>query len=841
MTGSVVGLCLAVSLAAAGASTAVEPWTDPALPVKDGLELWLDASRMPAAAAAFSGTAPRPAAPLDAWHIDAWHDGSGHARHAAQTAWTSRPIYSRDPGQVHAAPALVRFDGTNDFLSLEVPGLVFDDVTIIIAAAPRSNPGGHRGLLAFSEPGKNDHSSGLNIDLGDRATDALERINVEGKGFPGAADLLAGTHNLGTLHVFTVTSSSREGSTRLRVDGKAEGNRPRAGGTLGAGRVTIGARSYNITGAPEGPTGFLSADIAEILVFSRVLAESEISSLERYLESKHAGGTVAGGAPEAEILRFLVPGFLVKELPVSLTNVNDLLYLPDGRLLLLTYDGRVLVLEDTDRDGLEESVQPFWAGAAFQSPIAMLWSGESLYVTSHGKVSSLRDTNGDGRLDREEIVLEGWVPPDVYTGLGVDALGAAMDRLGNLYVALGCADFTNPYLLRDGKARYDIRSERGTILKLSSLTREREIVSTGLRFPVSLAFNRRGDLFATDQEGETWCPGGNVLDELNHIVPGRYYGFPPRHEKHLPDVHDEPPVVAFGPQHQSTCGLLFNEEREGFLAFGPPFWEGDAFVAGFSRGKLWRVPLARTPAGYVGRSTLVASASRLLLDMAISPAGDMVIACHGGAPDWGTGPSGEGKLFKAAYSGLAAPQPVVAWAAGPLEARVAFDRPLADVPLEEAAGQGILFGENVRAGDRFEVHRPGYAAVEAQLASPTGVLAVRAVSLSEDRRTLRLLTDPHPLRARYALVLGGIRGPGDSTPGESADIDYDLGGVEAAWTAGEGAREGAGDVEDGARSWSGWLPHLDLAAARVLARGSAEIELLEGLLRRRGTLTLRSR
>src|SRR5205085_2056664 len=84
------------------------------------------------------------------------------------------------------------------------------------------------------------------------------------------------------------------------------------------------------------------------------------------------------------------------------------------------------------------------------------------------------------------------------------------------------------------------------------------------------------------------------FDELLHIRKGRHYGFPPRHPKHLPTVIDEPSVFDYGPQHQSTCGLCFNEPvKPGGPTFGPAAWAGDAFLTGYSRGKLYRTQLVR--------------------------------------------------------------------------------------------------------------------------------------------------------------------------------------------------------------------------------------------------------
>src|SRR5207344_3316606 len=115
------------------------------------------------------------------------------------------------------------------------------------------------------------------------------------------------------------------------------------------------------------------------------------------------------------------------------------------------------------------------------------------------------------------------------------------------------------------------------------------------RFPVGLRFSGAGDLFCTDQEGATWLANGNPLDELLHIEKGKHYGFPPRHPKHLPDVIDEPSVYDWGPQHQSICGINFNEPVvANGPTFGPKNWAGDLFAVGYSRGKLYRTKLVKT-------------------------------------------------------------------------------------------------------------------------------------------------------------------------------------------------------------------------------------------------------
>ena len=61
---------------------------------------------------------------------------------------------------------------------------------------PRSNAGNFRGLFALNETGKNDYTTGFNLDMTGEASAALDHVNVEGKGFGGAVNLCRASHPL---------------------------------------------------------------------------------------------------------------------------------------------------------------------------------------------------------------------------------------------------------------------------------------------------------------------------------------------------------------------------------------------------------------------------------------------------------------------------------------------------------------------------------------------------------------------------------------------------------------------------------------------------------------------
>ncbi|MBN8247788.1 MAG: ThuA domain-containing protein, partial [Verrucomicrobia bacterium] len=221
---------------------------------------------------------------------------------------------------------------------------------------------------------------------------------------------------------------------------------------------------------------------------------------------------------------------------------------------------------------------------------------------------------------------------------------------------------------------------------------------------------------------------------------------------------------------------------------------------------VWRVQLEKTPLGYVGKSFPIARLSMLTLDVAISPRGEMYVACHSGLPDWGTGPQGEGRLFRIVRTNATAAQPVLAWPSAPSEVRMHFDRKLPEAavaslisPGATPAGITIEFGNYVSAGDEGATLKPPYAVVEQQDATPRGRLAVHSARLEDDGTTLVLTTDPHSMAVRHVLKLPMRIADSAASPGDRMEIEYDFHGVAVTYRPHRRQPERT--------PWKGFLPY----------------------------------
>jgi putative heme-binding domain-containing protein len=811
-------------------------WADSALRVRNGLVLWLDATAQNGARKVHGEAPLTTDAP-----VSLWRDASGANRDLVQRQAEDQPRF-----QVIGDRALVSFDGKGAHFSLAELGQQFDHLTVFIVAAPYSNEGSFRGLFSMRAAGGNDFQTGLNIDQGPFSSSRFETVNVEGAGFGGVQNLLNTPGDFFRLRRLCLMSAVGEQGVALWVDGEPNGKRSRGASKIGMDQVLVGARIYGGTDAPQ---GFFAGAIAEIIVYDRVLSDAEQAAVDRYLSGKYEGLEAVpvprGFAPSIErvanppAVQMHVPGFVVRELPLELPNINNVQYRADGKLVALAYNGNVYLLTDTDGDGVEDRAQLFWENKGdIRSPIGMDLTppgysrGQGLFVATKSNCVLIADTDGDDRAEEPIVIATGW-PESIHQ---VDALGVAVDpRDQSIYFGLGTTNFADAYVKTpDGTATYSLTGEKGTIMRVAPDFNSRKIVATGIRFPVALRFNSRGDLFCTDQEGATWLPNGNPFDELLHIEKGRHYGFPPRHPRHLPNVIDEPSVFDYRPQHQSTCGLNFNEPAIDGTTFGPDWWRGDAFVTGYSRGKLYRTKLVRTAGGYVAQNQLIGTMRMMPPDACVAPDHSLVVAAHSGGPDWGSGPGGMGKLYKVHHADRQAPAPSAVWAQTPQEVHIAFDQPLDQSALKDLASRIAIQGsEFADAAERFESFRPGYAVVDRQQRAARTPIAVYNVQLTADRRTLILSTAPHSAAMTYVIALPSLV-RAEAEPSEIAqlpdvDVQYDLCGVEATW-----------EFAGGSVAWQGWLPHVDTDVARAFTQRSAAHDEFRQQAAGKGTLTLRT-
>ncbi|HEX6961579.1 MAG TPA: LamG-like jellyroll fold domain-containing protein, partial [Lacipirellula sp.] len=349
-----VGLAWLLSWTPVGTVRAVEPWADAALKVREGLEIWLDASVQQAARAAIG------AEPLE---IDA---PTGVAYDAARKYGFTHVAVSKSPTfHTQDDVAYFRFRGIDQHLEADLrsgeegPGLEFDEISVFVVAAPFHNDGGFQGMLALHTLGEADYRTGLNIDLGPSSTPRFSAVNVEGAGSSGGKNLRTGRGDFSKFHRLCVTSRVGKGGVVLYVNGKREGQRERAAGTLKADRMILGGR---YTGDDRGVRCFFAGDIAEVLVYDRVLSDDQRKQVDAYLAAKYdsvdrlplpaelAGSRWLVAVQSPPPVQMHVPGFTVRELPVELPNINNVLYREDGVLVALAYDGNIYLLRDTDGD-----------------------------------------------------------------------------------------------------------------------------------------------------------------------------------------------------------------------------------------------------------------------------------------------------------------------------------------------------------------------------------------------------------------------------------------------------------------------------------------------------------
>jgi len=234
------------------------------------------------------------------------------------------------------------------------------------------------------------------------------------------------------------------------------------------------------------------------------------------------------------------PGFQGNRLPIDRSIMpTSMAWLNDGRLAFTSLKGQVWIAEDTDKDGLPDKTSLFEEGLA--APFGILTDGDTLIVAHKPEVLRLRDSNGDGRADERQVIASGWGYNDNYHDW---TSGLIRDDEGNLYLGLG-----SDYSQKQRPVNQD--RWRGGVIKIDPSG----IISPlgmSMRYPMSLAIDNNGNLFATDNQGVQ-----NTFNEINHIQAGKHYGVPSAHQPADGLQNELPALMVPHPWTRSVNSILF--------------------------------------------------------------------------------------------------------------------------------------------------------------------------------------------------------------------------------------------------------------------------------------------
>ncbi len=250
-----------------------------------------------------------------------------------------------------------------------------------------------------------------------------------------------------------------------------------------------------------------------------------------------------------------LPGFDAIELPVPRNEMPiSFAWDSSGRCYVGSLKGRVLEVVDSDSDGLLDDYRLI--SDELPTPYGLHVRNDGIDVLA--KFGLLRLTpSKDGVPVRDfKVVADGWgYTPDYHDW----AVGLELDSSGNYYMTLPCQqDDRSPEAAR----------LRGNALKLVPTTSQTsgelpkqpdrlyhvEPIAGGLRFPMGLALNRKGDLFTSDNQGN-YTP----FNELNHIRAGKRYGFINKLEnkKGFSPPFESPAINIPHPWMRSVNGICF--------------------------------------------------------------------------------------------------------------------------------------------------------------------------------------------------------------------------------------------------------------------------------------------
>ncbi|GAA4431761.1 DUF7133 domain-containing protein [Bremerella cremea] len=241
--------------------------------------------------------------------------------------------------------------------------------------------------------------------------------------------------------------------------------------------------------------------------------------------------------------------------------------------------GAIHRLRDTNGDGQADEVKLFVPDV--DSPRGIVWDRDRLYVLHPPHLSAFIDDDGDGRSDRQEILIKNLAftfkdRPADHTSNGV-TLGVD----GWLYLAIG--DFG--FMEAEGADGRKLQMRGGGVLRVRPDGSHMEVYSNGTRNILEVAVDPLMNAFTRDNTND----GGGWDIRLHHFSGMEDHGYPRLYMNFGDEIIQ--PLADYG--GGSGCGALYMDEP------GFPEGYGNAlYTADWGRSWIYRHNPKRTGATF---------------------------------------------------------------------------------------------------------------------------------------------------------------------------------------------------------------------------------------------------
>lgn len=228
---------------------------------------------------------------------------------------------------------------------------------------------------------------------------------------------------------------------------------------------------------------------------------------------------------------------------------------------------KILILEDTDRDGKSDKTTVFADGLLI--PTGVEPGDGGVYVANSTELLHFSDSDGDGKADRRRVVLSGFGTEDTHHILHTLRWGYD----GCLY--MNQSIYIHSHIETPQGVK---RLNAGGVWRFRPETMELEVFDYGLVNSWGHHFDKFGQHFQTDGAGG---------EGINYAIPGAYYfttAYPARILRGL------------NPGSPKHCGLEVADGRH-----LPDSWQGSLLTNDFRGNRVCRFVLSDAGAGYESR------------------------------------------------------------------------------------------------------------------------------------------------------------------------------------------------------------------------------------------------